>query len=1764
MRLLSGISQHRYSLRKTSYGLVSATIAGLFLVQSLIVAQPVEAQIPAKMINYRYIMEDELTADERKLMIHDLPKLVEETDDTYYLIYRPTVTSSTSQLLLPDTGESLTNYYMGALVGVSLLLVAIKKGKNLKKELSGIIIVTATGVSLLSPTALSLTNQTLEQYNQVLSASVGENLPEPLQIDGYRYIGYIKDAHIYREKEHSVVLEVPSETSSSVKSELSRITETRDIGSMATTISDHSQSGVSGERSITTRTYTANGQVLKTEEVSNVVTKATVSEIVQVGTKVETAVPTDAPTYEVPSIEVVESDTIHTEPIAYETVEVENPHLLLGERRISQSGVSGERSITTRTYTANGQVLKTEEVSNVVTQAAVSEIVQVGTKVKEAPVLTISQLIKNENLKMAQVQFSLADPTRTYVSAVAQLYQGNHLIREVPITNLAIGLDLTGLDYYVDYTLKTVVTYDLGNGQENQEQTSIKDFRLDYKKIEIKDIDRLELYGLENGNYRRYISMASLPQDLDQYFVKIQSDRFKEILLPISAVEEVEVNGQSKYKFTVVFDELVQENNASYQDNYTFYIEKQTTSQSGVYTSFKELVAAIEADPTGTYIIGADMTADEISLSDTALSYISSPFTGSLTGSYNGQSYAIYHLTRPLFDTLNGARVSDLDLIDVAIAVDEENIGSLARIATASQLSNVSVEGSISARANIGGIVYLANKATKITNSSFTGQLIGIGATHASNIGGVVGYATDNDTILNQVHANSAISLSANRGYRVGGMVGHLTGNATLRNGVATGSIVNLTTAGHVGGVVGSVYSGGTVNNIVSSVRVVNGDKIHGDTAYSKAPITNTFVTSQSDGANDSWSTAISDADAATRVAAMEISTNLSDSLINQAVNFYSVDYSQVAGAKISHTTAYKNMEKLLPFYNKEYLVYYANKLNLTDKLNQTLLLDVVPMVDNQIVTDPYSQKRFINRIMLHYADGTVEYLDVAFKEDFKNNHIADYTIIGTDLLYTPESFLSNYDSLVVQLSNELSNLVFDSEAIKNTLKISQPANPTPQQLSAWAADLGVSSTTEQKPLWALYLEDSFNSVRNNLAEELRKLLASNNAINTLGSSVQTYLLQKIVDNKEALVLGLAYLNRWYNIDFGNLNTQDLTVFKQDFFGNQEASTLDVIIALGNSGYDNLRPKNNVLTYGNSLKSAKGPNTVFDYLENYRQLFLPTQTNNEWLKNTSRAYIVESQSNIDEVATKQATATPNSKYTIGVYDRITKSNWLYQNMLLPLLTLPEESMYIISTMSTLSFGAYDRYLYDNASSGMEFIDYMHQLVDRAAIWQRDHFDFWYSILSESSREKLFQSLLNYDGFNFRDSAKSATWKTLQNTERSSIANFFGPVGKWYAANGSGAYATGYLTHFVASRMLDQYGSSVFTHEMVHNFDGNIYFEGNGRRQGQGAELFAQGLLQTPIGNQSRSLGINTMFTGNEDSLNRYHAANPVERYKNVEDLNEYVHNMFDAIYLLDYLEAKSVLKQSDTVKQKWYRVIDNYYVQNAGRDTHAGNSIRPLTLEEAAALTNISDLVDKSIINRREYWNANSGLTRNGYYNISIFSPIYSALSNPNGSPGDVMFRRMAYELLAEKGYVEGFVPYVSNQLSARAMADGSIIYDNWSRKNVGLITDDLVFEHIFKGEYESWKDFKKAMYQQRINQLNNLIDFTITYELGQPNSTKQINITSFAELEKLMDQAVAQDMKNIDTSVANHNTSWVNALKQRIYNALLRTTNDFTSSIFK
>ena len=1439
-----------------------------------------------------------------------------------------------------------------------------------------------------------------------------------------------------------------------------------------------------------------------------------------------------------PELPLTSNHRTVTETIPHETEEIEDATILKNHREIAQKGKDGLRTIEYEDYLVGGKLEASKEISRTEVEPT-KEIVKVGSLVKTKPTVEITNLVKEESKKSVAVNYHLDDPTSAFIKAKAQIYQNGTLVKEVNLKDPSAQQTIDGLDYYTSYNLKTYLTYNLGQSDQESTEVSTKDFQLDYKKIEIKDVDEVGLYGKADGHYRRYLNLSEVPSDLSPYFVKVKSDKMKEMLLPVSSIKETD---DGKYKVTVAFNELVQEEGSTYKDNYSFTIDKQKLAKDGVYTSFKKLIAAMQGDLAGTFKLGADMTADEVSLAKGQTSYVTGTFTGNLIGASDGQPFAIYDLKTTLFDNLTKATVKDIDLKAVAIK-SQEDTASLAKVATNSQISNVAVEGQLTGSKSVAGLVAKAQD-TEITNSSFTGS---IQAKHVDAspyyVGGIAGHLSGNKAKIDKVAVDANISSNArNNDQFAGGIVGKVQSGALVSHALASGTILNTTTYPRVGGIAGSTWQNGRIHHVVSTVNTGDGYAITGD-QYKGADIKDASTAENKKA--DLYATPITQDQAREKVQSYGMTVTLNDTGQTLKANQHSVDYTQLSQGQASRKVAYHNIEKLMPFYNKELVVHYGNQVDPTDKLYTTELLDVVPMKDNDIITDIQANKAAINKLMLHFADNTISYLDVTYKDDFKNTQIAEYSVAGKNFIFTPEAFLSDYTKVTNQVLADLQGVEYDSAAMRRVLGIEADA-----------------------PLDPLYLDKEFEKVKANIGEHLRKVLTMDKSINTMGDSVATYISEKIKNNKEAFLLGLTYLNRWYNINYDHINTKDLNTYKFDFDGNSTASTLDTIISLGQSGMENLKASNNPIAYETTLAAAKGRKTVTDLLESYRKLFLPTKTNNEWLKTNTKAYIVESKSAIPEVRAKQESATPDSNYTLGVYDRITAPSWKLKNMLLPLLTLPEEDVYVISNLSTLAFGGYERYrdrVNNIVLSGEELRQYVRGKVDQSAEWQRDHYDIWYHLLSPEYKEKLFRSVMVSDGFGMKDSNSNYYWATLSDKAIDSIYNFFGPTGKWYGeSKGAGAYANGSEVHYVSDRLLDKYGTSVYTHEMVHNSDGHIYFEGKGRREGLGAELYALGLLQSADSLDKDAIVLNTLYKGDKNSPTRLHTYDPTSRFTSAATLQEYVHGMYDVLYTLDAMEANAILTKSNDVKKKWFRKIENFYIEDKyHKQTHAGNSVRPLTDAEVSKLTSLDALIDNDIINRRAYRDK-SDYTRNGYHLISMFSPIYAALSNPKGAPGDIMFRKTAYELLAEKGYQDGFLPYISNQYAEEAKRNGDITYSDWLRKDVGLITDSLVLKNVFANKYVSWADFKKDMFDRRIRKQDQLKPITIQYELGVPNSSKEITIRSAAQMQELIDQAVAKDVANIDRTTSHAPASWVHLLKQKIYNAYLRSTDDFRESIYK
>lgn len=1875
-----GEKQERFSFRKLSVGLVSATISSLFFM-SVLASSSVDAQETAG-VHYKYVADSELSSEEKKQLVYDIPTYVENDDETYYLVYK---LNSQNQLAeLPNTGSKNERQALVAgasLAALGILIFAVSKKKVKNKTVLHLVLVAGIGNGVLV-SVHALENQLLLNYNTDYELTSGEKLPLPKEISGYTYIGYIKEGKTTSDFEVSNQEKSAATPTKQQKVDYNVTPNFVDHPSTVQAIQE--QTPVSStkptEVQVVEKPFSTELINPRKEEKQSSDSQEQLAEHKNLETKKEekispkekTGVNTLNPQDEVLSGQLNKPELLYRE----ETIEIkidfqeeiqENPDLVEGIVRVKQEGKLGKKVEIVRIFSVNKEEVSREIVSTSTT-APIPRIVEKGTKktqvIKEQPETGVEHkdvqsgaivepaiqpelpeaVVSDKGVPEVQPALSKAvitdkgetevqpespdtvvsdkgepeqvAPLPEYKGNIEQVKpetpvektkeQGPEKTEEVPVKpteetpvnpneGTTEGTSIQETEKPVQPAEETqtnsgkIANENTGevsnkpsdskppveesnqpekNGTatkpENSGNTTSENGQTEpEKKLELRNVSDIELYSQTNGTYRQHVSLDGIPENTDTYFVKVKSSAFKDVYIPVASITEEKRNGQSVYKITAKAEKLQQELENKYVDNFTFYLDKKAKEENTNFTSFSNLVKAINQNPSGTYHLAASLNANEVELSTDDKSYIKGTFTGQLIGEKDGKHYAIYNLKKPLFENLSGATVEKLSLKNVAIS-GKNDIGSLANEATnGTKIKQVHVDGVLAGERGVGGLLAKADQSS-IAESSFKGRIVNTYETTDSyNIGGLVGHLTGKNASIAKSKATVTISSNTNRSDQtVGGLAGLVDQDAHIQNSYAEGDINNVKHFGKVAGVAGYLWDrtsgeekhAGELTNVLSDVNVTNGNAITGY-HYTGMKVANTF----SSKANRVFNVTLEKDEVVSKESFEERGTMLDASQIvskKAEINPLTLptveplstsgkkdsDFSKIAHYQANRALVYKNIEKLLPFYNKSTIVKYGNLVKENSLLYQKELLSAVMMKDDQVITDIVSNKQTANKLLLHYNDHSSEKFDLKYQTDFAN--LAEYNLGNTGLLYTPNQFLYDRDSIVKEVLPELQKLDYQSDAIRKTLGISPEVKLT-----------------------ELYLEDQFSKTKQNLGDSLKKLLSADAGLASDNSVTRGYLVDKIKNNKEALLLGLTYLERWYNFNYGQVNVKDLVMYHPDFFGKGNTSPLDTLIELGKSGFNNLLAKNNVDTYGISLASQHGATDLFSTLEHYRKVFLPNTSNNDWFKSETKAYIVEEKSTIEEVKTKQGLA--GTKYSIGVYDRITSATWKYRNMVLPLLTLPERSVFVISTMSSLGFGAYDRYRSSDHKAGKALNDFVEENARETAKRQRDHYDYWYRILDEQSREKLYRTILLYDAYKFGDDTTSgkATAEAKFDSSNPAMKNFFGPVGNKVVHNQHGAYATGDGVYYMSYRMLDKDGAITYTHEMTHDSDQDIYLGGYGRRNGLGPEFFAKGLLQAPDQPSDATITINSILKHSKsDSTegSRLQVLDPTERFQNAADLQNYVHNMFDLIYMMEYLEGQSIVKQLDAYqKMTALRKIENKYVKDPadGNDVYATNVVKNLTEDEAKKLTSFDSLIDNNILSAREY--KAGTYERNGYFTIKLFAPIFSALSSEKGTPGDLMGRRIAYELLAAKGFKDGMVPYISNQYEEDAKQQGQTI--NLYGKERGLVTDELVLKKVFDGKYKTWAEFKTAMYQERVNQFGNLkqVTFKDPTKPWPSYGTKTIN--NVDELQKLMDEAVLQDAAGTRWSNYNPETdSAVHKLKRAIFKAYLDQTNDFRSSIFE
>lgn len=324
-----------------------------------------------------------------------------------------------------------------------------------------------------------------------------------------------------------------------------------------------------------------------------------------------------------------------------------------------------------------------------------------------------------------------------------------------------------------------------------------------------------------------------------------------------------------------------------------------------------------------------------------------------------------------------------------------------------------------------------------------------------------------------------------------------------------------------------------------------------------------------------------------------------------------------------------------------------------------------------------------------------------------------------------------------------------------------------------------------------------------------------------------------------------------------------------------------------------------------------------------------------------------------------------------------------------------------------------------------------------------------------------------------------------------------------------------------------------------------------------AEVYTRGMFEPYELNTSPVFNLNLIYDREADS-ERFDNALP-ERFQDETDLQDYMSGILDVVYTLDYAEAEAVFGKTPEEKQKWFHKLEQIEDtktrsnQGAAGSKHNLDSVRELTLDEAKELNTIDDLIRDSIIVSRYEVNGmqtTGTMASNGYYVVPLFSANYAGVQNDSGVSGDAMIRRQAFELLAEYGYYDGMVPYLSNQYKTAATEEQTILSDTY------------ILNKIFAGTYGTMADFKKAMFQKRIEKVDELKPITILWE------GESVPINHFETLQRLMNEAVASDLDNVYVTSSGYNNiraqdTQVERLKAQIFKAYLFQTRDFQESIY-
>ena len=218
-----GEKYNKFSLRKLTVGVCSMTIGSFFLVSTVQPEENIVKATDSAIVHYKYVGEDNLNDKEKELIRKEVPSVVNSTEETYYLVFKPNKITQLNKL--PNTG---LNYGVGSmLLGgmLGLLVIVVAKGKNKSRKILSILLVTSMGATTLELPARAMEDLQLSVYNMDYNLKVGDRLPNISSIPGYSFVGFIKNEAETKKLKEEVKGNVNSQQNNKKQPELKENTD---------------------------------------------------------------------------------------------------------------------------------------------------------------------------------------------------------------------------------------------------------------------------------------------------------------------------------------------------------------------------------------------------------------------------------------------------------------------------------------------------------------------------------------------------------------------------------------------------------------------------------------------------------------------------------------------------------------------------------------------------------------------------------------------------------------------------------------------------------------------------------------------------------------------------------------------------------------------------------------------------------------------------------------------------------------------------------------------------------------------------------------------------------------------------------------------------------------------------------------------------------------------------------------------------------------------------------------------------------------------------------------------------------------------------------------------------------------------------------------------------------------------------------------------------------------------------------------------------